>query len=82
MTEKQFETPKQFKQVGNYEPTRQIMPDKLTAPKWYDWDDIKKPTKPSQVKISLLEGRKWAIAELTSVGMPKEDAQDLSLIHI
>jgi len=76
MTEKQFETPKQFKQVGNYEPTRQIMPDKLTAPKWYDWDDIKKPTKPSQVKISLLEGRKWAIAELTSVGMPKEDAQD------
>lgn len=73
MDKKNFETPKQFK--PNTE-TRKIMSDKLTAPKWFDWDDIQKPIQPSDVKISLLEGRKWAIAELTGIGMPKDDAQD------
>jgi len=73
MDKKNFETPKQFK--PNTE-TRKIMADKLTAPKWFDWDDIQKPIQPSDVKISLLEGRKWAIAELTGIGMPKDDAQD------
>ncbi|ADG40979.1 MULTISPECIES: peptide chain release factor N(5)-glutamine methyltransferase [Leuconostoc] len=73
MTEKHFETPKQFKSVQS---ARHVTSDKLTATKWYDWDDIRKPIKPGNVKISLLEGRKWAIEELTAVGMPKTDAQD------
>lgn len=73
MTEKHFETPKQFKRVDD---KPKVIPNKLTAPKWYDWDDIKKPMDSSHVKISLLEGRKWAVNELTCVGMPEADAQD------
>lgn len=76
MTEKHFDTPKQFKSVGRGEPIKKITLDKLTAPKWYDWDDIKVPKSPANVKISLLEGRKWAISELVGVGVPEDDAKD------
>lgn len=49
---------------------------KLNTPKWFEWDDIQKPVNSATVKISLLEAKKWALLELTSVGMPAEDAKD------
>ena len=73
MTEKHFETPKQFKSLVAQ---KKLKSDRLTAPKWYDWDDIKKPTQLDHVKMSLLEARKWAINELLDAGMPKDDATD------
>jgi len=73
MTEKHFETPKQFKSLVAQ---KKIKSDRLTTPKWYDWDDIKKPTQLDHVKMSLLEARKWAINELLDAGMPKDDATD------
>lgn len=73
MTEKHFETPKQFKSLVAQ---KKIKSDRLTTPKLYDWDDIKKPTQLDHVKMSLLEARKWAINELLDAGMPKDDATD------
>lgn len=73
MTEKHFETPKQFKSLVAQ---KKLKSDRLTTPKWYDWDDIKKPTQLDHVKMSLLEARKWAINELLDAGMPKDDATD------
>ena len=73
MTEKHFETPKQFKSLVAQ---KKLKSDRLTAPKWYDWDDIKKPTQLDHVKMSLLEARKRAINELLDAGMPKDDATD------
>ena len=73
MTEKHFETPKQFKSLVAQ---KKLKSDRLTAPKWYDWDDIKKPTQLDHVNMSLLEARKWAINELLDAGMPKDDATD------
>ncbi|MET3358171.1 UNVERIFIED_ORG: release factor glutamine methyltransferase [Leuconostoc holzapfelii] len=73
MTEKHFETPKQFKSLVAQ---KKLKSDRLTTPKWYDRDDIKKPTQLDHVKMSLLEARKWAINELLDAGMPKDDATD------
>lgn len=73
MTEKHFETPKQFKSLVAQ---KKLKSDRLTTPKLYDWDDIKKPTQLDHVKMSLLEARKWAINELLDAGMPKDDATD------
>lgn len=73
MTEKHFEAPKQFKSLVAQ---KKIKSDRLTTPKLYDWDDIKKPTQLDHVKMSLLEARKWAINELLDAGMPKDDATD------
>ncbi|MFH0349674.1 peptide chain release factor N(5)-glutamine methyltransferase [Leuconostoc citreum] len=73
MTEKHFETPKQFKSLVAQ---KKLKSDRLTTPKWYDWEDIKKPTQLDHVKMSLLEARKWAINELLDAGMPKDDATD------
>lgn len=73
MTEKHFETPDQFKKSKS---DPKVLSSKLNTPKWFEWDDIKKPVNPATVKISLLEAKKWAISELTSVGMPADDAKD------
>lgn len=76
MTEKNFETPKQFESKLATSPKKATLPDKLTQPRWYDWDDVKVPTTPSRVRLSLLEARKWAVLELTQAGMPETDAKD------
>ena len=73
MTGKHFETPDQFKKS---KPDPKVLSSKLNTPKWFEWDDIKKPVNPATVKISLLEAKKWAISELTSVGMPADDAKN------
>ena len=76
MTDKHFETPKQFQEPHQTTHKRSNSPAKLTQPRWYEWDDQAKPMAPAQVKLSLLEARKWAVIELTQAGMPEADAKD------
>ena len=76
MTDKHFETPKQFQQSHQSTQKSSNPPAKLTQPRWYEWDDQAKPMAPAQVKLSLLEARKWAVIELTQAGMPEADAKD------
>lgn len=73
MTDKHFDTPPQF---GSSKPQANNQSDKLNAPKWFEWDDIKKPTDLSHVKISLIEAKKWALIELRQAGMSEQDAKD------
>ena len=73
MTDKHFDTPPQF---GSSKPQANNQSGKLNAPKWFEWDDIKKPTDLSHVKISLIEAKKWALIELRQAGMSEQDAKD------
>ena len=73
MTDKHFDTPPQF---GSSKPQVNNQSGKLNAPKWFEWDDIKKPTDLSHVKISLIEAKKWALIELRQAGMSEQDAKD------
>lgn len=73
MTDKHFDTPPQF---GSSKPQVSNQSGKLNAPKWFEWDDIKKPTDLSHVKISLIEAKKWALIELRQAGMSEQDAKD------
>ncbi|GMA70182.1 release factor glutamine methyltransferase [Leuconostoc litchii] len=73
MTGKRFETPDQFNKNND---KREVTPSKLNAPRWFEWDDVKKPINPATVKISMLEARKWAILELTSAGIPDDEAKN------
>lgn len=73
MTDKHFDTPPQF---GSSKPQANNQSGKLNAPKWFEWDDIKKPTDLSHVKISLIEAKKWALIELRQADMSEQDAKD------
>ncbi|WP_349549106.1 peptide chain release factor N(5)-glutamine methyltransferase [Leuconostoc pseudomesenteroides] len=73
MTDKHFDTPPQF---SSSKPQANNQSGKLNAPKWFEWDDIKKPTDLSHVKISLIEAKKWALIELRQAGMSEQDAKD------
>ncbi|WP_188350958.1 peptide chain release factor N(5)-glutamine methyltransferase [Leuconostoc pseudomesenteroides] len=73
MTDKHFDTPPQF---SSSKPQANNQSGKLNAPKWFEWDDIKKPTDLSHVKISLIEAKKWALIELRQADMSEQDAKD------
>lgn len=73
MTDKHFDTPPQF---GSSKTQANNQSGKLNAPKWFEWDDIKKPTDLRHVKISLIEAKKWALIELRQAGMSEQDAKD------
>ncbi|TOZ06449.1 peptide chain release factor N(5)-glutamine methyltransferase [Leuconostoc pseudomesenteroides] len=73
MTDKHFDTPPQF---SSSKPQANNQSGKLNAPKSFEWDDIKKPTDLSHVKISLIEAKKWALIELRQADMSEQDAKD------